>query len=36
MDMAWSAIDVLRTDGSADEARWRAERDRFARFVVED
>lgn len=34
--MAWAAVDALRDDGTRDEARWRAARERFRRHVVED
>jgi protoporphyrinogen oxidase len=34
--MGWDAADSLRADGSLDAERWRARRDGFKGFVVED
>jgi protoporphyrinogen oxidase len=34
--MGWAAADALRPDGSLDGDRWRAARDGFRGFVVED
>jgi protoporphyrinogen oxidase len=34
--MGWAAADALRPDGTLDVGRWRAARDGFRRFVVED
>jgi protoporphyrinogen oxidase len=34
--MGWGAADALRPDGTLDMQRWRAARDGFRRFVVED
>jgi protoporphyrinogen oxidase len=34
--MGWDAADSLRPDGSLDAERWRARRDGFRSFVVED
>ena len=34
--MGWAAADALRPDGTLDVGRWRAARDGFRSFVVED
>jgi hypothetical protein len=34
--MGWAAADALRPDGAFDRAGWRAARDGFRSFVVED
>jgi len=34
--MGWAAADALRPGGGWDEPRWRAARDGFRSFVVED
>jgi protoporphyrinogen oxidase len=34
--MGWAAADALRPDGTFDTATWRAARDGFRSFVVED
>jgi protoporphyrinogen oxidase len=34
--MGWAAADALRPDGTFDDAAWRAARDGFREFVVED
>jgi len=34
--MGWAAADALRPDGTLDAERWRARRDGFRSFVVED
>ena len=34
--MGWAAADALRPDGTFDAELWRARRDGFRRFVVED
>ena len=34
--MGWAAADALRSDGTFDEVAWRAARDGFRQFIVED
>ena len=36
VDAVWAAADALRPDGTFDHAAWRAARDGFRSFVVED